>query len=92
MLAQALDVPISSLLETAVSNRKSRTRVSDENEIVELVRPLSSDQLKIAKAQIEALRSLKRSGFRKHRRQKTCARQIPEAALIAWALMFLSSM
>ncbi|HCJ16117.1 MAG TPA: hypothetical protein DHV57_01725 [Hyphomonas sp.] len=60
LLAQVLDVPISSFLETAVSNRKSRTRIRDENEIIELVRSLSSDQLKIAKAQIEALRSLKR--------------------------------
>mgnify|MGYP003639542968 FL=1 len=60
LLAQALDVPISAFLETAAANRKSRTRIRDENEIIDLVRSLSSDQLKIAKAQIEALKTLKR--------------------------------
>lgn len=57
-LADVLEVPVGTFLEPAGSSRKSRTRVRDENEIIELVRALSADKLKIAKAQIEALRSL----------------------------------
>jgi len=58
-LADALNVPVSTFLEPSSTSRKSRTRLRDENDIIELVRALSSDQLKIAKAQIEALSSLK---------------------------------
>lgn len=60
LIAEALDLPVSSLLDTPVSRSKTRSRIREENEIMDLIRSLSAEQLRIARMQIEALGSLKK--------------------------------
>ncbi|MEH6809809.1 MAG: helix-turn-helix transcriptional regulator [Hyphomonas oceanitis] len=60
LIAAALDVPISNLVEGPTKGRKSRSRIRDENELIELIRSLSTDHLRIARIQIEALISTRR--------------------------------
>lgn len=59
-IAEALDKPLSSFLESSPGTRKSRARVREENELFDLIRSLSPEQLRIARAQIEALSSMKK--------------------------------
>lgn len=60
LIAEALEVPISSLLEDSAANNKTRSRIREENEIIHLIRSLSTEQLRIARMQIEALGSMKK--------------------------------
>lgn len=55
LIAAALDIPIGRLLESPARDRRSRSRVREENEMIDLIRSLSPDQLRIARIQIEAL-------------------------------------
>ncbi len=60
LIAEALSVPVTDFLEFASIGRKSRSRIREESEIVDLIRSLSAEQLRIARMQIEALKSLKK--------------------------------
>jgi transcriptional regulator with XRE-family HTH domain len=60
LIAEALDVPISSLLDFPATRGKTRSRIREENEIMDMVRSLSAEQLRIARMQIEALGSMKK--------------------------------
>lgn len=60
LIAKALDVPIGSLLDVSTSRSKARSRIREENEIMDMIRSLSSEQLRIARVQIEALGSMKK--------------------------------
>lgn len=60
LIAEVLDVPISALVESPAVGRKSRSRIREENEVIDLIRSLSNDQLRIARIQTEALSSMKK--------------------------------
>ena len=60
LIAEVLDVPISTLVEAPATGRKSRSRIREENELIDLIRSLSSEQLRIARMQIDALNSMKK--------------------------------
>ena len=60
LIAEVLDVPINTLVDIPTAGRKSRSRIREENEVIDLVRSLSNDQLRIARIQTEALRSMKK--------------------------------
>tara|TARA_R110000772_G_scaffold187380_5_gene298518 strand:- start:6859 stop:7203 length:345 start_codon:yes stop_codon:yes gene_type:complete len=60
LIAEVLEVPISTLVESPAAGRKSRSRIREENEVFDLIRSLSNDQLRIARIQTEALRSMKK--------------------------------
>ena len=60
LIAEVLEVPISTLVESPTAGRKSRSRIREENEVFDLIRSLSNDQLRIARIQTEALRSMKK--------------------------------
>ncbi|RAN38633.1 hypothetical protein HY26_04195 [Hyphomonas sp. GM-8P] len=60
LIAEALDVPIGSLLDFPATRGKTRSRIREENEIMDMVRSLSAEQLRIARMQIEALGSMKK--------------------------------
>ncbi|MDR4473893.1 MAG: helix-turn-helix domain-containing protein [Hyphomonas sp.] len=59
-IADVLDVPVTTLLDFSSAGRKSRSRVREEHEIMDIVRSLNSEQLRIAKVQVEALKSMKK--------------------------------
>lgn len=59
-IAEALEVPVGTFLEVSSLGRKSRSRIREEHEIMDIIRSLNSDQLRIARVQIEALKSMKK--------------------------------
>jgi transcriptional regulator with XRE-family HTH domain len=59
-IAEVLGVPASTFLDAPSTGRKSRSRIREEHEILDIIRSLSSEQLRIARVQIEALKSMKK--------------------------------
>lgn len=59
-IAEALDMPVATFFDFSSPSRKSRSRIREEHEIMDIIRSLSSDQLRIARVQIEALKSMKK--------------------------------
>lgn len=60
LIAEALELPISRLLDEVTTDGKTRSRLREESELIQLIRSLSSEQLRIARMQIEALGSMKK--------------------------------
>lgn len=60
LIAAALDVPLGTLVEGSSKGRKSRSRIREENELIDLIRSLSPEHLRVARLQIEALTSVRK--------------------------------
>ncbi|MAN73979.1 MAG: hypothetical protein CME85_12150 [Henriciella sp.] len=60
LIAEALEVPMSNLMEISISRSQARSRIREENEIFDMIRSLTTEQLRIARVQIEALSSMKK--------------------------------
>tara|TARA_R110000787_G_scaffold110809_13_gene219626 strand:+ start:4126 stop:4470 length:345 start_codon:yes stop_codon:yes gene_type:complete len=60
LIAEALDVPLDALVQGPAPGRKSRSRIREENEVIDRIRSLSTEHLRIARIQIEALGSMKK--------------------------------